>query len=322
MNKNLSIIKNSVLAMGGTIEEFVPERGCFYINIFGRRILLEKKISITRQSFVSGQLTKCKDITHQLLLAHDLPSPQTEAFYKKSFDKDEAIARLSKMTYPIILKDSSGSNSVGIFPFVNNAGEAVKILQKKLPKYRSMIAQKMVFGKEYRILVLGDKVIGALEMIPPNITGDGVSTVKELIHFKQITTDRRTKFDKKFIAILKDQMVTLRTVVPENEVVYIKKSSCLAEGGEMRDVTDEVNEDVRKVCVLASKAVGKYLVGIDVICRDIKTKPTKNNFNILEVNGKPDLYIHYRPDQGKVRDVVKPIVKFMVKEGVLLPKRS
>ena len=66
MKKNPLIIKNAVLNMGGTIEEFIPERGCFYINVLGKRILLERKISITRQSLVSGQLTRCKDITHKL----------------------------------------------------------------------------------------------------------------------------------------------------------------------------------------------------------------------------------------------------------------
>jgi len=48
MKKNPLIIKNAVLKMGGTIEEFVPERGCFYINVLGKRILLERKISIKK----------------------------------------------------------------------------------------------------------------------------------------------------------------------------------------------------------------------------------------------------------------------------------
>jgi len=51
MRNNLQIIKDTVRAMGGTIEEFLPERGCFYVNVMGKRILLEGNISITRQSF-------------------------------------------------------------------------------------------------------------------------------------------------------------------------------------------------------------------------------------------------------------------------------
>jgi cyanophycin synthetase len=299
--------------MGGTIEEFVPERGCFYIDIFGKKILLERKISITRQSFVSGQLTRCKDITHKLLESANLPTPPTECFYKKSFNKKDAKKQLNSLTYPIILKDARGSNSNGIFPFIGNMEDAMVVLTEELPKYKSMIAQEMVFGKEYRLLVLDEKVIGALEMIPPYAKGDGKSTIGDIIKEKQNTTEQRTKFDKKLIQILKDQNFTLKSVMLKNEVAYIKKSSCLAEGGETRNVTEKVHLEIEKICVEASKVVGKALVGIDVMCEDISKDPKEQSFNILEINGKPDLYIHYNPTHGKTRNVVEDIVKFMTK---------
>lgn len=308
--------------MGGKIEEFVPERGCFYINVLGKRILLEHKISIARQSFVSGQFTRCKDITHRLLRAHGLPSADTECFYKKTFEKRQALKKLSTLTYPIILKDATGSQSIGIFPFIKTPREAFMVLARELPKYRSMVAQTMVFGKEYRILVLGDKVIGALEMTPPYIIGDGVSTIRKIINKKQNSTVRRTKFDKKFEQTLKDQQVTLETVLPEKKIIFIKRSSCLAEGGETRDVTAGVHRDIEKICVAASKAVGKYLVGIDVICKSISEKPTKKSFHILEINGKPDLYIHYDPTHGKTKNVIKDIVRFLARvSGILLTQK-
>jgi cyanophycin synthetase len=311
MKKNPLIIKNAVLAMGGSIEEFVPERSCFYINILGKRILLEKKISITRQSFVSGQLTACKDITYKLLETHNLPTPRTECFYNKSYNKNHAKKQLTSLVYPIILKDARGSNSRGIFPFIGNLEDAMMVLEQELPRYKSMIAQEMVFGKEYRLLVLDERVIGALEMIPPYAKGDGVSTIREIIKEKQNTTDQRTRFDKKLNQILKEQNVTLKSVMLKNEIAYIKKSSCLAEGGETRDVTKKVNKEIEKICVEASKVVGKALVGIDVMCGDISKSPLRQKFNIIEINGKPDLYIHYEPTHGDTRNVVEDIVKFM-----------
>jgi cyanophycin synthetase len=311
MKKNPLIIKNAILNMGGTIEEFIPERGCFYINIFGKRILLERKIAITRQSFVSGQLTRCKDITHKLLQASGLPSPETVCFYNKSFNKNEAKKQLSTLKYPIILKDARGSNSRGIFPFIGNLKDALFVIEEELPRYKSMVAQEMVFGKEYRLLVLDEKVIGALEMIPPFATGDGVSTIRKIIETKQNTTEQRTEFDEKLRQILEEQNVTLESIMPKNEIAYIKKSSCLAEGGETSDMTDIVHPDIEKICVASSKVVGKSLVGIDVMCDDISKDPKKQSFYIIEINGKPDLYIHYNPTHGKTQNVVKDIVKFM-----------
>lgn len=313
MKKNPLIIKNAVLNMGGSIEEFIPERGCFYINVLGKRILLERKISITRQSFVSGQLTRCKDITNELLRANNLPTPETRCFYKKSHISKEAEQKLSELKYPIILKDAQGSNSRGIFPLIGNIKDAMILLEEELPHYRSMVAQEMVFGREYRILILDEKIIGALEMIPPYAVGDGVSTIRNIIEEKQTSTEKRTDFDDKLDQILHEQNFTMESVMSKNEIAYIKKSSCLAEGGETRDVTFEVHPEIEKICVAASKVVGKYLVGIDIMCEDIKLDPKKQTFNIIEINGKPDLYIHYNPTHGQTRNVVDDIVKFMVK---------
>ncbi len=313
MKKNPLIIKNAVLKMGGTIEEFIPERGCFYINVFGKRILLERKISITRQSFVSGQLTRCKDITNELLRINHLPTPETRCFYKKTHITAESEKKLASLNYPIILKDAQGSNSRGIFPLIGNVSDALIVLEEELPHYRSMIAQEMVFGKEYRVLILDEKVIGALEMIPPYAVGDGVSTIRNIIQEKQHSTERRTEYDEKLEQILHEQNFTLESVMMKNEIAYIKKSSCLAEGGETRDVTMLIHPEIEKICVAASKVVGKYLVGIDVMCEDISKNPNEQDFNIIEINGKPDLYIHYSPTHGETRNVVEDIVKFMVK---------
>jgi cyanophycin synthetase len=321
MQKNLPIIKRAIVHMGGTIEEFMPERGCFYMNFRGKRILIERKMSISRQSFVSRQLTRCKDITCKLLESNGLPSPRTECFYKKSYNRVRARQQLSVLPYPIILKDAMGSNSKGIFPLVGNAEDAIKIIEKELPHYRSMVAQEMVSGKEYRVLILDEKVIGALEMIPPYARGDGVSTVRTLIQEKQQSTDRRTQFDEALEQILEKQNITLESIIPENEIVYIKKSSCLAEGGEMRDVTDSVHPSIEGICVQASKAVGKYLVGIDVMCDDTSKEVSDQSFYIIEINGKPDLYIHYNPTFGKTRDVVNEIVAFMVRQYNTISKK-
>ncbi|MFH1947527.1 MAG: hypothetical protein ABIJ23_05235 [Candidatus Magasanikbacteria bacterium] len=320
MDKNLLIMEKVVLDMGGTIEEFVPQRNCLYINIFGRRILIEQDITITRRSYVSAQLTKCKEITYKLLRASNLPSPKTICLYYQSYNRGEAIKKLNKLKYPIILKKATGSNSRGIFTNIGNSKEAIKIFEKNLPRYKSMIAQEMVFGKEYRVLVLGEKVIGALEMIHPHIVGDGVSTIKKIIKRKQLTTEKQTKFDKTLKQFLKSQKVSLGTILPKKKIIYFKNNSCLAEGGETQDVTDIVHKDVKNICVSASKVVGKYLVGIDVICKDISKPQTKKSFNILEINGKPDLYIHYNPTNGKTRNVLKDIIKFLVKASTpLLP---
>jgi len=312
-NKKKQILNRVVTQMGGTVEEFIQERRSYLVNLAGKEILLEHHIAITRDPYIGVISTKCKDVTAQLLTEAKLPTPGYAGFYRKSFNKEVALKKLSKLKYPIIVKHAMGSNSSGLFVNIQNPKQAVKILRKELKNFSSMIAQEMVYGKEYRVLVLGNKVIAAMEMVHPYVVGDGESRLRNLINIKQNSADRRTTFDKQFKQFVKKQGFSLRDVVPNGKTVFIKQSCSLAEGGETRDVTATVHKDVVDVCVEASKVVGKNLVGIDIICKDISKKQTKKSLNILEVNGKPDFYIHYNPNQGKPQNVLKKILNFMVK---------
>ncbi len=313
MIKNPPLIKKVVEEMGGTFEEVIPERGCYYIHVQGKAFLITRKFRIAKNFISIAGATKFKDLTYTLLRQRSLPTPTTVFFFRKKFTPQDATAKLAALQFPIIIKDSSGSNSQGIFPYIKSLAEAETILTTEIRNFRSLIAQEMIFGKEYRVLMLDDKVIGALEMIPPRVFGDGEATISQLIQAKQKHTHRKTPIDQALKIILKEQGFSLESILGVGEVASIKKSSSLAEGGETRDVTDLVNKEITTLCADAADAIGDYLAGIDIICEDITKSPTKQTFGILEINGKPDLYIHYNPTFGKSRNVIKDIINFILK---------
>lgn len=313
MIKNPPIIKQVVEEMGGKIEKIVPERGCFYIKIKGEKIFVSRKFQIS-VNFLSGKgATAFKDVTYHLLNENGIPTPKTVCFYKKTFNEKDLKKKLNLLKYPIVIKDADGSNSKGVFVNIKTINEAENIIVRELNNYSRLIAQEMVFGKEYRVLILSNKAIGVLEMIPPRIFGDGKSTVKELIDKKQAKTHKKTKFNENLDKILFDQGVNLNSVLEKEKEIFIKINSCLAEGGEMRDATELINDKIELFCANAAEAVGKCLAGIDIICEDISKSPDEQNFTILEINGKPDLYIHYKPTYGKTRNVIKDIITFILK---------
>ena len=313
MIKNTLLIKKVVEEMGGICEEVIPERRCYYIHVKGKNFLITRKFRIAKNFISIAGATEYKDLTYTLLRRCSLPTPTTVFFFRKNFKNEDVEKKLASIGFPIIIKDSAGSNSQGIFPYVKNSKEAQTILEKELLNFRSLIAQEMIFGKEYRILMLDDKVIGALEMIPPRVFGDGKSTIAQLMQEKQKHTRKKTPIDKTLKKILEEQGFSLEHILAAGEIALIRKSSSLAEGGETQDVTDLVNKEVISICAKAADAVGYYLAGIDIICEDISKDPTKQTFGILEINGKPDIYIHYNPTFGKSRNVIKDIINFILK---------
>lgn len=313
MKKNQAIIKEVVEAMGGTIEKIIPERRYFCININNEKIFISRKFEIA-SDFISGKmLTSYKDLTYVVLKKNNLPTPNSVCFYKKTLSTSDTANKLRSLSYPIVIKDSNGSNSKGVFTNIKNVNEAKEIILREIDKFKFLIAQEMVFGKEYRVLILGNEAIGVLEMTPPRISGDGKSTVQELIEKKQLKKYKKTNLDSILNTILKDQEVGLDTVLEKNQEIFIKGLSCLAEGGETKDITNSIHPEIKKICVRASRATGKTLAGIDLICDDITLSPNKQKISILEINGKPDIYIHYNPTQGETQNVVKKIISYILK---------
>ncbi|MFA4817816.1 MAG: hypothetical protein WC608_03815 [Parcubacteria group bacterium] len=312
MIKNPPIIKKVVEEMGGTIQKVIPERGFFYIKLRGEKIFVSRKFKISSNLISGGEITRFKDLTSILLKEDGLPTPTTVCFYRKKLSKEHIEKKLETLHFPIVIKDAKGSNSKGVFINIKSLAEAKKIIKEQLEIFPSIVAQSMIFGREFRVLVLKNKILGALELIPPRVFGDGKSTIASLIIEKQRKTSSKTAVDNSLVEILKEQTFTLKSIPEKGKEVYIKKNSCLAEGGETRDVTDMVSEDIKKTCIKATRTVGKYLSGIDIMCDDISKTIAGQNFNIIEINGKPDLYIHYNPTHGQTRNVIKEIINFIL----------
>jgi len=312
MIKNPPIIKKVVEEMGGTIEKIVPERGYFCININGEKIFVTRKFQIASDFFSGSSLTAFKDLTYVALKENSIPTPKSICLYRKNLVSDALETQLSSLHYPLVIKDAKGSNSRGVFTNIQTLEAAKEIILREIKKFSSLIVQEMVFGKEYRVLILKSRAIGVLEMIPPRIFGDGKSTVRELIEKKQFGKCDGTKIDQSLYEILEEQGAAIDVVLEKDQEIFIKKNSCLAEGGETRDVTSLINPNIERLCAKAAKAMGKYLVGIDVICEDISRDPSEQSFSVLEINGKPDLYIHYKPTHGETRNVIRDIIEFIL----------
>lgn len=312
MKKNQDIIKQVVEEMGGTIEKIIPERNYFHIKINGEKIFINQKFVINDSLFSRKQPTNFKDLTYVLFKENKIPTPKTICLYRKTFNKKKAFRDLEMLKYPVVIKNASGSNSEGVFTNIKSPQEAMEIVLEQVQKFSCLVAQEMLFGKEYRVLILGNKAIGVLEMTPPRIVGDGESTVQELIEKKQ-RHKKKTDLDSILTSILNDQKVTLNTILKKDQEIFIKGLSCLDEGGETRDVTNLINKDVESLCVKVAKTVDKKLAGLDIICDNISKSPSEQNFSVIEANRRPDIYIHYNPTYGETQDVVKKIIEYILK---------
>ena len=172
---------------------------------------------------------------------------------------------------------------------------------------RVALVQRVVRGRDYRIVVLGKNVISAYERIPLSVVGDGRSSIKTLLKKKQrvftaSSRDTRIKLDDIRIAHkLGIQQLALRSVPERGKQVFLLDNANLSSGGDALDVTKPIHPEFKKLAVRLTKDMGLRLCGVDLMVRgDIRKPPRK--YWVLEVNAAPGLD-HY-VKQGKAQQKI------------------
>lgn len=257
---------------------------------------------------------------------------ETKAFLEKSnvpipvgktLDTDEAIiSYANEIGYPVIIKPLSGSMGKGVYTNISNENELANILKELRSKYsyQQYIVEKHYDGNEYRIYVVGDKVIGATNRIPANITGDGINTVEKLIEIKNnerkqnpYLAPKPIKVDYEVTYMLERAGYTLESIPEKDEQVFLREKSNLSSGGDPIEATDELSEEVKQIAVNALKALPSIPhAGVDII-----VDPQDNCKGVvLEANGTAEIGFHLFPLVGKARDVPGAIIDYYFPETV------
>jgi cyanophycin synthetase len=118
----------------------------------------------------------------KFLELHKLPFVQGKTF----FSKRKAIQYVNKNDkFPLVIKPRFGSLSKQVTTKIQNNKEleiAIKLLKKN---YLRFIVEKHVEGNVYRATVVGNKMVACAHREPPNIIGDGIHTIQELLEKKK-----------------------------------------------------------------------------------------------------------------------------------------
>jgi cyanophycin synthetase len=187
-----------------------------------------------------------------------------------------------------------------------------------------ILVEKYMPGNDFRLLVVGDKLVAAARRDPPKVVGDGTSTVTQLVDQVNLDPKRgsghstsltKIRFDEIAHACLSAQGFTADSVPAVGQRVNLRNNANLSTGGSATDVTDDVHPEVAARAIAAAHMVGLDICGVDLVCDSILRPIEELGGGIVEVNAAPGLRMHIAPSFGKGRAVGEAIISSMFKEG-------
>ena len=279
----------------------------------------QKRIQAAETSHTSAiaeSIAQDKELTKKLLHAAGVAVP----YGRPVEDEDDAWVAAQEVGLPVVVKPQDGNQGKGISVNLTTE-EQVRQAYRIAVDYRDdIMVEKFLSGHDWRLLVIGDKLIAAARRDPPLVIGDGRHTVRQLVDIVNsdprrsdghATSLTKIRFDEIALARLAEQGYAADSVPPRGVRVVLRNNANLSTGGTATDVTDDVHPELAASAIAAAQTVGLDICGIDVVC-DTMLKPLEEqNGGIVEVNAAPGLRMHLDPSFGKGRAVGEAIVGMM-----------
>lgn len=274
-------------------------------------------------SAIAEAIAQDKELTKKLLTAAGVPVPNGRSVT----DAEDAYKAACEIGFPqvaVVVKPKDGNQGKGVTVNITTKEHLTQAYTIATEFRDDILVERYMPGNDYRLLVVGDKLIAAARRDPPKVVGDGVHTVAELV--AQVNLDPRRgsghstsltkiRIDDIALTCLAHQGVTPDTVPAKGQRVNLRNNANLSTGGSATDVTDDVHPEVAARAVAAAQMVGLHICGVDVVADTILRPLEEQGGGIVEVNAAPGLRMHLAPSFGKGRAVGEAIISNMFKNG-------
>ncbi|CAN5621788.1 hypothetical protein BH23CHL7_BH23CHL7_16600 [soil metagenome] len=201
-------------------------------------------------SAIAVDVASNKALTNQLLSSAGLPVPKARTV----ISEDEAIEAAHQIGWPVVVKPLDGNHGRGVNLDLLSDDEVRRAWPIARAQSRSgeVVVESCVTGNDYRMLVVGGKLVAVGERVPAGVTADGKHTVAQLVerenadprrgigHEKVLTRIRVTEAALELVA---KQGYAMDDVPPKGTRIRLALTGNMSTGGASIDRTFEVRPE-------------------------------------------------------------------------------
>lgn len=239
-----------------------------------------------------------------------------------AFTTRGALKIFNSVEKPVITKPNLGSRSRHTMIHIDTP-ELLKIGFKKAKKLSPLvIIEEELRGYLFRGTLVNQKLVGVVKRDQPEVLGDGIHTLQELMDEENKRPERngpifhKIKIDKEAEEELKRQNVKLENIIEKGKIVTFSQKTSRGCGGTTTEVTDIIHPDNIEMLEHVGKFLGDPLVGVDFIIEDItKSWKEEQHSGIIECNSLPFIDLHHYPLFGKPQNVAGKLWDLVMPES-------
>ena len=247
------------------------------------------------------ELMDDKFLLKQKFLQANLPVPQGSAAASASV----ALKIFNQIDKPVIVKPRAGSRGRHTTTFIYTEADLRQAYRIAKQLCYWVIVEEQLEGPVFRATVINGQLAGVLRGDPPQVLGDGIKNIAQLIGAKNAHTHPGVKDivpDPSMELFLSRQNLQLSSVPTVGQAVSLSEKVGVNYGGSSSEDFDICHPDNKELFLKAAKAVGDPIVGFDFIIPDISRTFRDQKCGFIEANSLPFINLHHDPQSGIARN--------------------
>jgi cyanophycin synthetase len=273
-----------------------------------------------RTSAVAESIAQDKELSKELLHAAGVPVPVG----RPVLSAEDAWAAACEIGAPVVVKPQDGNQGKGVAVNLSTREQIEAAYAIASEVSDEVLVERYLPGHDYRLLVVGDKLIAAARRDPPLVIGDGVHNIRQLV--ERVNSDPRRgeghatsltkiRLDEVALARLANAQLTPESIPARGQRIVLRNNANLSTGGTATDVTADVHPEFAAQAIAAAQTIGLDIAGVDVVCDSVLRPLEVQGGGIVEINAAPGLRMHLQPSFGKGRPVGEAIIANMFAAG-------
>jgi len=214
-----------------------------------------------RSGAIAESIAQDKVLTKMLLATAGVPVPDG----RHVSSAEAAWSAAVEIGGPVVIKPRDGNQGKGVAVNLQGRDQILAAYAAASAVCEDVIVERYFPGHDFRLLVVGDKLVAAARRDPPQVIGDGERSVAELIQAINADPARgeghgtsltRIRVDDIALATMAKQGYALDSVPQKGALVVLRNNANLSTGGSATDVTDHVHPELAASAVAAAQMVG------------------------------------------------------------------
>lgn len=277
----------------------------FELELAGRRVHLHNGLTELTSAVA---LSRCKDSRSQLeaLNQAGLVTPDCVAIETVEQAMDQLFEHRR-----LRLQTNQRGAAVAAWNDLQTPSEIHQAWHALASSGEEVLARQWLPGRALRVLVIDQQIAGALHCMPAVLTGDGVSTVKQLIDREQrrpvISEGTGLECDEQLQASIDNAGCQLNEVLPYAQQLVLKNHVSPDSGGLTRDITGQLSAAVAALALRAASVLNLPVAEVRLLLPETQGETPR----VLDVEPAPGLH-HYgaQPVAEAMLDLLFPETRY------------